>query len=114
MARIKIEALQEGMQVAADVKNMDGMLLLPRGCELTVRHINILQAWGVAEIEVEATAEAVAAGDPLARLSPDALAALSAELKALFWQPDESNPGFQAVFQAVLRRRVLRGQVKQS
>jgi hypothetical protein len=93
------------MQVGVDVKNMDGMLLLPKGCELSERHIHILQAWGVAEIEIEATGEAETS-DPLSRLPPEMLAAIAAELKALFWQPDETDPGYQAVFQAMLRRRV--------
>lgn len=99
------------MAVAVDVKNMDGMLLLPRGCELTERHIGILEAWGVTEIEVEAC-ETEATTDPLAQLPPETLAALKAELSALFFQPDESNPGFNTVFQAILRRRVIRGQAK--
>jgi hypothetical protein len=96
------------MQVAAEVKNMDGMLLLPQGCELTARLINILQAWGVSEIEVDTSGDAAMA-DPLTQMPPEKLATLTAELKALFWEPDEVNPGFKAVFQAILRRRVLRG-----
>jgi hypothetical protein len=92
------------MAVAVDVKNMDGMLLLPQGCELSERHIGILQAWGIAEIQVEMAEEAEAANDPLTRLAPEVLAKLKAELTARFFQPDETSPGFQAVFHAVLRR----------
>jgi len=97
------------MLVSVDVKNMDGMLLLPKGCELTDRHINILQAWGISEIVVESGAGPEGSVDPLAKLTPEELVALTSELKSLFWQPDESNPGYQAVFQAILKRRVLRG-----
>ena len=93
------------MTVAVDVKNIDGMLLLPAGCELKERQINILQAWGVAEIDVEASAETAAASDPLAKLSPETVAALTAELKALFWQPDESSPVYNEIFRLLLLRR---------
>jgi hypothetical protein len=54
MIRVKSEALQPGMIVARDVKNIDGMLLAPLGCQLSERQIDILQAWGVVEVEVEA------------------------------------------------------------
>ena len=109
MPRVKTESLEPGLVVAVDVKNMDGMLLLPQGCELTERHIGILQAWGIAEIQIEAAQDSEgASGDPLARLTPEALAALKAELSARFFKPDESNPGFIAVFQAVLRRRAAK------
>ena len=112
MARIRTESLQAGMQVAVDVKNMDGMLLLPHGCELSERHINILQAWGVTEIEVGVDANDPNSRDPLGKLAPETLAALTAEIRALFSQPDESNPGYQAVFQAILVRRAIHGQTR--
>jgi hypothetical protein len=96
------------MVVAVDVKNMDDMLLLPQGCELGERHIGILQAWGIAEIQVETAPDSETTNDPLARLTPEALTALKAELTARFFQPDETNPGFIAVFQAVLRRRAAK------
>lgn len=112
MARIKTESLQEGMCVAVDVKNMDGMLLLPRGCELSLRHISILQAWGVSEIEVELDGDDSVSADPLASMPPEVLSALKAELHALFCRPDESDPGFNAVFQAILRRRAVQARIK--
>jgi hypothetical protein len=105
MPKIKAESLQPGMVVAKDVKNLDNMLLIPSGCELTERQIDILLAWGVDEIEVEAAEGAKDESDPLAALSPEALAQLAAEVKALFWKPDESNPVYQEVFQLMLRRR---------
>ena len=70
MIRVKSEVLQPGMIVARDVKNIDGMLLAPAGCELSERQIGILQAWGVAELEVEAGADMAQAHDPLAQLPP--------------------------------------------
>jgi len=93
------------MTVAADVKNIDGMLLIPAGCELKERQINILQAWGVAEVEIESTVESEAASDPFAKIPPELLAALTAELRALFWQPDETSPVYNEIFRLMLLRR---------
>ena len=104
MPRIKTELLEEGMVVVTDVKNMDEMLLIPAGSTLTERQINILQAWGIEEIEVQ-QAKGEADADPLARLSPDTVAKWSAEIKGRFWQPDDENPVFAAVFKLMLQRR---------
>jgi hypothetical protein len=112
MPRVKTESLQEGMVVASDVKNMDGMLLIPSGCSLTERQIDILQAWGLAEIEVQATEGGAADADPLATLTPDVVAKMTAELKALFWKPDEANPVFAEVLKLILQRRARRSHVK--
>jgi hypothetical protein len=103
MPRIKTESLQEGMVVSCDVKNLDNMLLIPAGCNLTERQINILQAWGVAEIDIQDT-KALEDADPLANLAPEAVAKMMAEVKRLFWQPDESNPVCVEIFNVMLRR----------
>jgi hypothetical protein len=76
--RVKAEELSPGMVVAREVKNIDGMLLAPAGCELSERQIGILQAWGIAEVEVEAGEEQARAHDPLAQLPPETLAKITA------------------------------------
>jgi hypothetical protein len=110
MPRIKTESLEEGMVVSRDVKNIDNMLLIPSGCVLTARQISILQAWGVNEIDVETSG----AGDPgntdvLAKLSPEALATLTGELKASYWKLEENDPVFMEIFNVLLRRNARRG-----
>ena len=96
------------MVVAREVKNMDGMLLAPSGCELSERQIGILQAWGVTEVEVEATEEQAKARDPLAQLPPEALAQITAELRARFWKPDDFGPVPAEIFRLMLLRQAKR------
>lgn len=105
MARIRVESLPVGVILAADVKNIDGMLLMPKGATLSERQIGILQSWGVAEVEVEACAEAEDQNDPLSRLSPETIARLTRETKAPFWEADEANPVFAEIFKQLLLRR---------
>lgn len=93
------------MVVAADVKNMDNMLLIPAGATLTERQIDILMAWGVGEIEVEAAEEIEGETDPLEKLTPEVRTKLTEEIKGLFWRPNEADPVFQEVFNLMLRRR---------
>ncbi len=108
MIRLKSEELQPGMVVARDVKNIDGMLLVPSGCELSERQIGILQAWGVTELEIEASAEQAKAHDPLAQLLPGLAEKLTADLRARFWQPDDFGPVPAEIFKLMLLRQARR------
>lgn len=108
MIRIKSDALEPGMVVARDVKNIDGMLLAPLGCQLSERQINILQAWGVPEVEVEAGEDLARAHDPLSQLPPETLARLTAELRARYWKADEFGPVPAAIFKLMLLRQTRR------
>lgn len=105
MVRVKSEELLPGMVVARDVKNMDGMLLAPAGCELSERQIGILQTWGVVELDVEATEEQAKARDPLAQLPPETLAKITADLRARFWKPDDFGPVPAEIFKLMLLRQ---------
>jgi hypothetical protein len=108
MPKIKIEQAKEGMVVSNDVKNVDSMLLVPAGCALSERQINILNAWGVTELEVM-VAEGCEAPDLLGSLPPEELERLTAEVKARFWRVDEKNPVFLEIFKLALQRRVKSG-----
>ena len=105
MAKVKTEQLKEGMVVAAEVKNMDNMLLLPAGCKLSEKHIEIFQAWGITEINVESAEGVSEPEDPLARLSPEEAQQLTEDTRKLFWQIDDQEPIQMEVFNLVLRRR---------
>jgi hypothetical protein len=117
MIRVKAEELQPGMVTALDVKNIDGMLLAPSGCELTGRQINILQAWGVTEVTVEASEEQARARDPLSQLPPETLAKITARERARFWKSDEFGPVSAEIFRVMLlraARRILNSQSQSS
>jgi hypothetical protein len=102
MPRIKLDSVVEGMTVAADVKNMDDMLLIPAGCVLTARHINILRTWGISEIQTEGEEQEATT---LITIAPEILARLEAELQKLFWQYDPGSSVQREIFQLALRRR---------
>ena len=96
------------MKVEADVRNADDMLLIPAGCELTERHLTILESWGIADIAVAALEGMEDPADPLASLPPETLARYQAEVKSRFWQLDEGDPAAMEVFQVILRRHARR------
>lgn len=105
MPKAKLESLQPGMVVTVDVKNMDDMLLIPAGCTLTEKHINILQSWGIPEVQVETAGAAEDNSDPLQRLAPEVLEKITTELKEKYWHFDENNQVEVEVFNLILRRK---------
>jgi len=105
MPNVKLEALQVGMIVTTDVRNMDNMLLIPSGCALTERQIDVLNAWGIPEIQVQACDGPEDPPDILEQLPPGMLAQISEELKAAFWEPIENNLVQKDVFDLMLRRK---------
>ena len=111
MPRIKTEQLEEGMVVSSDVKNIDNMLLIPSGCQLTKRQIGILQAWGVTEIDV-ASGGKEGDTDVLTKLSEEELQLLKLEVRNRFWRVDDADPVFNELFQILLRRRASRPKVQ--
>jgi hypothetical protein len=108
VVRLKSEELKPGMIVARDVKNLDGMLLMPSGCELSERQIDVLQAWGVTELEIEASEEQAKSHDPLSKLPPEVAAKITADLRARYWMPDEFGPVPAEIFKLMLLRQARR------
>jgi len=105
MPRVKTESLQSGMVVAGDVKNLHQMLLIPAGATLTDRQINILQAWGISEVEVQAAGGESSENASLSPHSPQEIAELTAEIKQRFWQPNENHPVNAEILRLMLERR---------
>jgi hypothetical protein len=105
MARIKTDQLQPGMVVVSDVKNMDDMLLLPAGCELSERHIRILRAWGIADVPVDGcgddSASPGAASAEPAVFAPERVA----QLKTRFWRWNEDDLVQREIIRVLLRRK---------
>jgi len=91
--------------VTADVKNMDNMLLIPAGCVLTEKHINIFNAWGITEVQVASGSDGENSGDILQQLPPETLAQLRKELAGIFWDPIDKSAIQAEIFDLLLRRK---------
>ena len=94
------------MVLAVKVNNLHGHLLLAAGCQLTPRQIGVLQAWGVAEVEVVSSGAVPQPGDEVkdSALSP----AIRLELQKLFRRQDFSYPVIRELFEACATRKARR------
>jgi hypothetical protein len=106
MPKVKIASVHEGMVVAADVKNMDSMLLIPAGCALTEKHIDICNAWGITEGQVEAGGGPEDGGDVLQQVPPEVLEKARTGLTDIFWETIAKDTLQADTFDLVLRRKV--------
>ena len=52
MATLSIDVIQPGMELAAPVKNPQGQVLFGAGITLKEKHIEMMMAWGVGEVEI--------------------------------------------------------------
>ena len=84
MGRIGIDSLQAGMVLSNDACTFRGQLLLRAGTTLTAKHIETMQAWGVAEVETEGCSEATLEEIEDQIRSHAGLAALNAEIDERF------------------------------
>jgi hypothetical protein len=53
MATKKIKDLQEGMILAGDVKDRNGMLIASHGQRVSEKHLRTFKSWGVTEVDIE-------------------------------------------------------------
>ncbi len=104
MPLLAIEHLQPGMEVADDVNNVHGLLLLARGTILQDASIRVLKTWGVKALRIVGDEERLAA--QAASLEPDAATWSEAEqaLHARFQHVSEELRAARVVKRLATRR----------
>ncbi len=106
MARTTLEHLTPGARLARPVLNADGVLLLKAGETLTPKHIQVLHAWGVRDVDVEDEGAQAAEAAPA---SPELRRRAEAEIARRFRRADDGHPAMakiRRVATALLTRRL--------
>lgn len=84
MGIIHLNHIRPGMVVASDVKNLDSMVLFPSGYTLTEKHLLLLRAWGVTEVDVKGVGDQKLHEKVLEKLDPKILAHAEIQANDLF------------------------------
>ncbi|WP_126455582.1 hypothetical protein [Sulfuriflexus mobilis] len=100
MAKIKVNELEAGMQLASDVHDPNGRFLLGEGCELAEKHLKALQAWGVLTVDI-AGVDSVES-KLTQQVSPEILEKLRSDVRARFREGFEKQPFMQELFTEVV------------
>jgi hypothetical protein len=104
MGTINAGDVHVDMVLARDVKNINGQLLMPKGLKISEKHLSLLNAWGITEVEIEGITKEEMASRTAARLDPKILAEAEADIAELFRHADRKHAAVQELFsQCVLR-----------
>lgn len=53
MTTLNIKDLKPGMILASPVYNLQGVMILGKGIDITNKHLSMLKSWGTLEVDVE-------------------------------------------------------------
>ncbi|KAB1440889.1 HDOD domain-containing protein [Pseudodesulfovibrio senegalensis] len=95
---MRINELQSGMVLSCDLKTSDGRMLLPRGLELTDRHIQMLVRAGIEDVEVDA---------PKAELNADMVRALEEYVRDFYLYVNPDHAPMLELFRISLDRTAV-------
>ncbi len=84
MGVLNISDLTPGMVLEEDVVTDKGTMLLPKGVELTERHLEIMKTWGVNEASVEGVSRAEVVREKMGKIGEEDQAKIMAEVEMLF------------------------------
>jgi|WetSurMetagenome_2_1015567.scaffolds.fasta_scaffold666176_2 hypothetical protein len=104
MGKISIENILPGMLLEADVLDMNGNVLIGKGCELTERHLKILKMWGVLEADIAGVDREEMLAQEMAQLDPELLHSAEARMTDLFHHTDLTHPAIKELFRLATRR----------
>jgi hypothetical protein len=103
-----VDCLEPGMEVAEDVLNVNGTLLLAKGTVLSDHLIRVLKMWGVETIRVGGEAGAAHAPTLETVLRPEILAAAKRKIEERFRHVSEVMPAVRVIKQLALDRLAQR------
>lgn len=108
MTLLKLDDLEAGMILKADVRDRSNRLLLTSGCEITAKHLGIFRAWGVLEAEVADDTQVVSRDNDeiFADTDPDLLVAAEEEARILFRHNDPTHPAISELMRICVQRKV--------
>jgi hypothetical protein len=108
MTLIRTSDIQLGMELASDVLDEHGRLMLKAGISVSPRELRLLKMWGVAELDVTTPGNEAGSSDP-APLDPAVSAEYAPAARDLFRHADLAHPVTAQLFQECVVRLARRG-----
>lgn len=101
---IAVDKLTPGMELAADVFNVNRGLLLGQGTVLTERHLRIFKTWGIERVQIVGGGLDPAATAAEPALPAAAVQAATAEVERLFRFVPDTSPGIRELRSLAIER----------
>ena len=106
MAKVKIRDLQEGMILADDVLDQNGMLILSAGQNITDKHLRTFKAWGVTEANVEGDQERETEVCLTEKNAENVSAEVKKKVDELFRYTDKQHPAMAELMELCILRKM--------
>jgi len=106
MGTLNINDIQIGMELAENVTNFNGTILLKAGAIITEKHLMALKAWGIREAKIEGIEESNMDEPALSAVDAEANAMIDHELAYIFQKNDMQNPVIAEIHRLVKKRKI--------
>jgi len=106
MTRLSVTEVRPGDRLATAVYDRSGRLLLDAGTRIAERHLKILRAWGVVEVEVTESEQPFTAPVSVPTATPERQKAVEGTLQKQFSHTDLSHPAMERLFRLALQRQL--------
>jgi hypothetical protein len=106
MGELNINDIKEGMELAEDIVNFDGTILLKAGSIITERHLEALRMWGVTEGNIKGVERDSVNKSLLLSVDPEVVARIDQDLSDLFQKTDLNNPIISEIYRLVKERKL--------
>lgn len=112
MAIINLDYIKPGMVLNSDVKDINGRLLMTTGTELTEKHLHILKAWGITEVDIKGMTDEDVEEIIKKDVDPFILEQAENELNKIFIYTDRTHPAIKEIFRFCAIRKAQNAEYK--
>jgi len=108
MGIINMEYIQEGMILAADIKERSGRVLLAKDSAITEKHLRVFRMWGITEADIKGIETDELAANMAAQLDQHLLREIEVQTRERFCHVDMDHPFIKELFRSLTIRQVRR------
>lgn len=106
MGILNIDDIEIGMELAEDVTNFNGTILLKVGTIITEKYLMAFKVWGITEANIEGVEESNFDEPDLSAVDAETNAMMDQELAYIFQKNDMEDPVIAEIYRLVKKRRI--------
>ena len=108
MGIINMEYIQEGMILAANIKERSGRVLLAKDSAITEKHLRVFKIWGITDADIKGIETDELAANVAAQLDQHLLQEIEVQTRERFYHVDMDHPFIKELFRLLTIRQVRR------
>ncbi|MDA1110748.1 MAG: hypothetical protein O3A78_13205 [Nitrospinae bacterium] len=105
MVKVKIKDLQEGMILADNVRDQNGMLIVSQGQSISEKHLRTFKSWGITEIDIVESMGEKDEADPPEKKEGNVSAGVKEQVDELFRYTNKQHPAIAELMELCILRK---------